>query len=35
MVYAFMTIGSFAVVMVIAHRLLEDAHSIDDYRGPR
>jgi NADH-quinone oxidoreductase subunit N len=31
MVYAFMTIGSFAVVMVIART--EDAHSIDDYRG--
>ena len=31
MVYAFMTIGSFAVVMVIARK--EDAHSIDDYRG--
>jgi NADH-quinone oxidoreductase subunit N len=29
-VYAFMTIGSFAVVAVVAHR--EDAHSIDDYR---
>jgi NADH-quinone oxidoreductase subunit N len=31
MVYAFMTVGSFAVVMVISHS--EDAHSLDDYRG--
>jgi NADH-quinone oxidoreductase subunit N len=31
MVYALMTIGAFAVVMVIASK--EDAHSIDDYRA--